>query len=223
MTDRASPHVLYHYTTPKNLLGILKKRALYATKIRYFDDNSEMIGPLRIALDILAQEELETNLGDKQSGIIHETRWAIEQSRNINIPVVSFTAQADSEHFWHEHGDRGSGYAIGFDSGKLCPPGHQLTLRQCEYLNHDTQRETIHGLISSELDGSAPPGQPSLYFCLMTMAITMKGELFAAEDEWRLVPCSCHWQDLLNYTYWTCQFRPGRRGLIPYWRLPIDL
>ena len=223
MNDQPIPHVLYHYTTQEGLLGILKERALFATKIRYFDDSNELIGPLRIALDVLAKKQQEPELGDRRRGIVRETQWAIEQSRNINIPTVSFTAQADSEHLWQEHADGGSGYAIGLDSGKLCSPAHHLTLRQCEYRSYDMQREMIYSLIASELDGSTPPGETPLYFRLMTIAVTMKSEAFAAEDEWRLVPCSCNWQDLLNYTYWTCQFRPGRQGLRPYWLLPIDL
>jgi len=223
MNDRVPPPVLYHYTTPKSLLGILKDRALRATKIRYFSDSCELIGPLRIALDILRQREEESGLADAQKEMIRVTRLFVDDSRNINIPVVSFTAQGDAEHLWDELADGGSGYAMGLGSGKLCPRGYPLTLRQCEYADADTQRDKIQKLIALELDGATPTGQPPLYFRLMTMALCMKNEPFAAEDEWRLVPCSCHWADLLNYTYWTCRFRAERRGLIPYWPLPIDL
>jgi hypothetical protein len=223
MNDRTPPRVLYHYTAPKSLLGILKDRALLATKIRYLSDGCELIGPLRIALDILKQREEKSGLSDEQKSLIRETRSFVEDSRNINIPVVSFTAKGDEEPLWDEFADAGSGYAMGLDSSKLCPPGYPVVLSQCEYADADMQRDTIQKLITLELDRTTLAGQPPLYFRLMTMALRMKSEPFAAEDEWRLVPRSCHWPDLLSYTYWTCKFRPERRGLIPCWLLPIDL
>jgi hypothetical protein len=225
MSERPLPHIVYHYVTQEGLLGILKERALFATKIRYFDDNSEFIGPLRIALDILAQKGLDSHLDDRQREIVSSAQWAIEESRNINISVVSFTAQPDSEHFWQGYADHGCGCAIGFDSGRLCQVAHPHVLCQCEYLDADEQREKMHRLIASELDGSTPPEQAPLWLRLMRMAMTIKGKHFAVEEEWRLVPGSCYWQDLVNCncTYLTCQLRPGKRSLKPYWLLPIEL
>ncbi len=225
MNEPAAPTILYHYATQDALLGILKERALFATKIRYFDDADELIGPLRIALDTLKQNAKEPTPNDRCGKIVRYTQWAIEQSLNINICVVSFTAQPDSAHFWEKYADRGCGYAIGLDSGRLRQGAHPYLLRPCEYLDDDAQREKIHGLIASELDCSSPAEGDPLWLRLMDIATTLKSQRFAVEDEWRLVPRSAHWQDLLdcNCTYLTCDVRPGEHGLIPYWRLPIDL
>jgi hypothetical protein len=225
MNGRPIPDVLYHYTTQEALLGILNSRVLFATKIRHFDDANELIGPLRIVLDILAQKLKEPELIDGHRETLQDTQWAIEQSLNVNIPVVSFTAQADSVYFWREHADGGCGYAMGFDLKKLRQAAYPFVLRQCEYADAEGMRERMRRLIDIEFEGASSQERQPLWFRLMKMVMTMKDERFAIEDEWRLVPYSSHWRDLLdcNCTYLTCNVRLGKRGLVSYWRLPIDL
>ena len=42
MEDQAKPEgLLYHYTTQKGLLGILDKKCIWATHLRYLNDTSE--------------------------------------------------------------------------------------------------------------------------------------------------------------------------------------
>lgn len=99
MTEEMPPDILYHYTTQEGLLGILKAKqepldqragvVLWATKIQYMNDASELVTPLRMADEILQQKESECDVGDTaRASTIHQMRWAIENSQNVNISVT---------------------------------------------------------------------------------------------------------------------------------------
>jgi len=77
MTEQSPPVVLYHDTTHEALLGILEgyqgglderpRVVLWATKIQYMNDASELITPLRMADEILRQKESVASLQSERS------------------------------------------------------------------------------------------------------------------------------------------------------------
>ena len=231
MTAQLPPNVLYHYTTQEALLGILEGHqgtldekpvvVLWATKIQYMNDASELVAPLGIADDILRLKESECSADDKtRANIVHQMRWAVENSPNVNIGVVAFSAHKDRLSQWRAYGRTGPGYAIGFDSAKLVPPAgalRKLKLVACEYLEENERRSRINQLVAECIDSGSPS---DFIFRLLMMASTTKDVSFQEEGEWRIVPDVCSSEDLGNY--WTCHFRTGKSMIVPYWRLPLD-
>lgn len=216
--------VIYHYTHQKGFLGILESRVLWATKIQYLNDARELIGVLKLADEILQTKESEPALTDAQRQILHAEREAVRDSRNINIPVVSFSADGDSLGQWRAYSQDGVGYAIGFDKRQLeslCQK-QELALRRCEYLNAEEYRERINALVAEHI--ASKLGYSWLVHELLNMASTLKPESFHEEREWRTVPSGVHGMDDLvrrGYTYLTCEFRSGRSMIVPYWNFRL--
>jgi hypothetical protein len=53
----APPTVLYHYTSPAGLMGIIRNREIWATKLHYLNDVSECGCALRITSQMLTEKE----------------------------------------------------------------------------------------------------------------------------------------------------------------------
>jgi hypothetical protein len=259
MPDRSPPDVLYHYTTQESLLKILEghKRehdtpaqnpelsqqqdpktltcdpgvdyVLWATKIQYMNDASELVVPLRMAGKILQQKESEAGPTDEaQRKMLCAIRSGIEGSESVNIAVISFSEHKDRLGQRRAYCRDSPGYAIGFASNKLvagtAASTGSLTLAPCEYLCEAQQRGRIAGLISEYLPPTSQSPSTPLVYRLMKMALTMKDVSFEDEGEWRIVLSDIRsWDDLLRYNFWQCHFRAGKSMLIPYWHLPFDV
>ena len=93
----AVPATLYHYTTRAGLLGILGSASLYAGHIDFMNDPTEG----RYADELAASLELP-------GGPIGRGFYAASY-------VVSFSEDGDLLSQWQSYGERGRGYALGFD------------------------------------------------------------------------------------------------------------
>jgi len=82
------PELIHHYTTAHGLLGIFEEKALWATKIHYLNDASELVRPFNIANNYLLGKIKDT----PEKEIIERMRYNIEISGGQNICVASFCA-----------------------------------------------------------------------------------------------------------------------------------
>lgn len=48
------PSVLYHYTTRKGLIGMLEQRVVYASNVRYLNDENEIALAIRLVKKIIS-------------------------------------------------------------------------------------------------------------------------------------------------------------------------
>jgi hypothetical protein len=127
--DPAEPELLYHYTTQKGLLGILKDKCIWATHIRYLNDTSEgnivprvvfeefssrynasslfqALGMAPVAPPKVAEPVDEDALGQGTT----MASWVTSQ----NVFVSSFSEKGNSLSQWRAYSERSGGYSIGF-------------------------------------------------------------------------------------------------------------
>ncbi len=227
MINKTLPKVIYHYTTQDGLIGILKESALWATKIHYMNDASELIEPFRIAnaqLRTLVSQLDAEGAKDKKTTkeIILRILDDIRIYRHSNICVASFCTKGDLLSQWRGYGIPGSAYSIGFDRENLVKTigSHPFKLRRCQYYTPNSYQEKIHQFISEIINEAKTKNDIPEDFIgkFLNMAATMKFECFQEEEEWRIVSLSS-----LNFTDEKFNFKTGKSVVIPYYSLPLDL
>lgn len=222
MDNITPPDVLYHYTTQDGLLGILKDGAIWATKIQYLNDASELVMPLQIAQRVLKTRSTQINDNDtRRKEIVVRMLAEIKDSEQLNICVFSFCKDGDLLSQWRAYGARGSAYSIGFHSEELVKSltPSLFELHQCVYYEVNEQNSIIERFVDQYIEASLQNSQEVTGFIagFVNMASKMKHKSFEEEDEWRLMsskPLSFI-KDL--------SFRPGISTIVPYYSLPINL
>jgi len=134
--DESDP-ILYHYTTPDGLIGILKRRRLWATSVRHFEDRSELLyaeGIFEQVLNGIAARHspsslqgrlaeacrIEPNPPPHRSPLTKGSGGrAIWLKELLERYVACFSTRNDSIDQWKKYAGRGAGFAIGFDRHKL--------------------------------------------------------------------------------------------------------
>lgn len=139
--DVPGPEVLYHYTGPAGLHGILHSAVLWGTEAPHLNDTSEihytaeLLGKALLAkasaLPPLTVDELAECAGEGRGPYATVPRSrAIQSAANLlmrygKMPgdllahnpypfVVSFSEKGDSLSQWRGYGEQGGGFAIGF-------------------------------------------------------------------------------------------------------------
>jgi hypothetical protein len=221
------PKIIYHYTTQDGLLGILNDSSLWATKIQYLNDASELAEPLRIADAILTKLERQFEAkGVKgrqlEEDIIRRVHGDIGEWEQINICIVSFCTDGDLLSQWRGYGVPGSAYSIGFDREKLVKTmdSYPFELHQCKYFNPAVYCQQITKFVSEVIEEARVNSEMPEDFIgkFLKMAATMKLNCFEEEHEWRIVS-----RQPLSFTDERFKFRPSKSTIIPYYALPFDL
>jgi len=219
---------LYHYTTQKGLLGIIKNRQIWATHTQYLNDRREFVH----AVD-LVREEIKRLLDEAPHKSAREyalanMRAAVSRSpQDINICVCSFSEERDSLSQWRAYGGS-SGFAVGFSSQVLRAATEKLEwfLAPCIY-DPATQRDLARALVEEVLEENL--GGPlvedeeddiaiksmggNLLPDLHTYAPILKDESFKEEREWRIISRPVFARRL--------DYREGRTLIVPYYKLPL--
>lgn len=220
------PAILYHYTTQDGLLGILKNKAIWATKIHYLNDATELSMPIRIASEWFAKQLAEgrPSLGraiTMRGALLGRMKEIISEWQDLNFCVASFCAEEDLLSQWRGYSNYGSAYAIGFDLSKLekCLKGTAFELVKCEYYNTDSYKQKIETYVSDILDQALGKNEvPSKFVgTFMRMAARMKLDCFQEEKEWRIIsykPVECGEEAF--------KFRATKSMLVPFYEVPIS-
>src|SRR6266852_6784167 len=144
---------LYHYTTQKGLLGIIKNRQIWATHTQYLNDRRQFVH----AVD-LVREEIKRLLNEAPHKSAREyalanMRAAVSRSpQDINICVCSFSEERDSLSQWRAYGGS-SGFAVGFSRQVLraATERQEWFLAPCIY-DPAIQRNLVRALIEEVLE-----------------------------------------------------------------------
>ena len=229
---RQPPPILYHYTTQRGLLGIIKDKEIWATHTQYLNDTSEF----RLTRKLMksAIEERMRNAVGNHLSILSGMRdcCSFEMERN-DVCVCSFSEEEDSLSQWRAYGDPTSSYAIGFSSDHLgdvtclSDPDHfgKFLLTPCVYKEQDHQtfvkmlvnivhEENQKSLARGEEPGPIPGGTLSAFLC--RYAPILKHISYKEENEWRIIT------PVLGGDGPKCDYRCGKSTLIPYYRFPLD-
>jgi hypothetical protein len=194
------PERLYHFTTCRGLIGVLRSRRLRASLATSLNDQSEVwygVQRARQLVDTLTAGE----------AFRHHLRDALDARSEVSAPaepawrvyVVSFCAHADRAPHWLHYGQSGTGVAIGFMARHL-----ETTHFDLYPVVYDgaAQDELIRRVFESawmsvdEALGSAQEHERDALMkraaavavtCLWLVAPRIKNPAFEAEDEWRLI------------------------------------
>ncbi|MEA2451533.1 MAG: hypothetical protein QOG04_243 [Actinomycetota bacterium] len=203
------PSKLYHYTRQQGLLGIAESSAIWASKIQYFNDQSEF----HLALD-LAVELCRAAGSIFSDSMIRD----IESMRFANIFVVSLSAEPDLLSQWRAYGEPGDAYSVGldFDAIQAIADLGNWQLLECIYDAQD-HHDAVSDLITRHLQGAADDGsvRPSFLEEISAVAVSAKHPSFMEEREWRLV------SGIMDEKRSPFHFRGGRYTLIPYMEFPV--
>jgi hypothetical protein len=227
------PATLYHYTDQNGLLGIIKKKEIWASHHQCLNDTQEFLHAKGV---IRAEIDKRCGSTKPESRSLFETmRAALDGPgmEEVNLYVASFSEDGDSLPQWRAYGGQVSGFALGFKSDQLLLP-EEFTLARCIYAP-EKQSEVARAIVAeveSMLAQMPPVGVTNINFSawalmLLTLhqfALIFKHGKFRDEREWRIF--SSVLMDVapvfpIEEPECALDFRQGKSMLIPYRRIPL--
>jgi hypothetical protein len=226
-----TPELLYHYTTPEGLVGIVADRHIWATRALYLNDAKEIRHAFDVTKDLLTAFESRNRSGTQAF------RDYLDETQIIPwVFITAWTEEGDQLSQWRGYGKGGPAYSIGFERGALQQAAARegWRLEQCVYRPEDQE-----ALLRRELErfytafeegrlndpqggGSLKPDDPQsdphfasfLFGFLLVAAPLIKNEAFAEEKEWRLISPVTNARVL---------HRAGRHAIVPYRCFPLPV
>jgi|WetSurMetagenome_2_1015567.scaffolds.fasta_scaffold1664213_1 hypothetical protein len=83
--------LFYHYTSQRGLLGIMKEKKIWATNIRYLNDESEFDYGVNKVLEVL-----ESGPPQIREDLSETIRSHLEQGEPLDVFVVSFSLDGET-------------------------------------------------------------------------------------------------------------------------------
>ncbi len=216
------PPILYHYTTPAGLLGIIDKKEIWASHSQYLNDQREFKHAIGIIEEQIAAMKKRNEHREHQE-LLDEMASVLKNRESINVCVCSFSEEGDNLSQWRAYGGA-AGFSIGFAGHFLraAAEGKGFWLVKCIYdeaeqrswmrtLLTDVLSQNAHRELNGGEDRKIPGG--SLAAWVNRYAPILKHKSFAEEKEWRIIshPLSCPFNGF--------DFRPGTAMLIPYYKI----
>lgn len=137
--DAQIPDLLWHYTSLEGFTGILESKRIWATEIRYLNDESEFnhaLSLLHKAVDQLDPFGSLVNTQDLLQSVLKGAKKGLLSKDSQNLFVASFSKHGDQLSQWRGYGQGGRGVSLGFDLTKLRPPaesGSTFAFGPCVY------------------------------------------------------------------------------------------
>lgn len=211
MTTTKRPAVLFHYTTPSGLLGILDSRKLWATHARFLNDAKELDYGLALIRDVLCSYP--------PGNLVAAAADHLRSSRPAYF-LACFSAVDDLLSQWRAYSRNATGYSVGFDMHHL-PADH---LAEVVY-DPAIQDAAVRSAVDDHLKqvGEYPEDflRFSLRAALLRLAIQFKHPTFQEEREWRLIYCLEDDHSGFDYTSWRATFRASDRFIVPYMEVEL--
>jgi hypothetical protein len=235
LSDPDDPPIIYHYTDPKGLIGILSEGQLWATNIRYLNDSSELLHAQDILKLVLGEIDQEFPSHSPQASLAAAARTSRSSLNDaLDTYVTCFSAIDDLLYQWSMYGSGGSGFSIGFDRVKLEPairplplptsgpydwlklPPPTVKLAKIRYAEDEQKRDLRHLFDTYAQLLSASCTAPRIARCAQAIADNtarsaslFKHPSFRQEEEWRIIISGIGASVDLH-------FRPSSRTPIPY-------
>jgi hypothetical protein len=229
LTPKAAPDTVYHYSSLKGAEGILSTRKIWATDVRYVNDESEYKYALFLAADYLAAIEEQAGNDHERLDFARALNAGAGMHENAAAYVASFSHDSNQLSQWRAYTGGLAGASLGFDSKTLINlTMHQAYFAECVY-ELSRQREIIDELgrevyeyfkrmiaAGIVLKDALIQASTEFHTVLGIVAPILKHPSFFEEREWRLVipPASAGTA--------SPQFRVGRSQMIPFIELPLE-
>lgn len=224
------PPFLYHYTSADGIKGIIESNSVWASNIRFLNDQSELV--YSIGQCTLKLSELSRTLNGREREILEGFRNRLHEASTANIFVCCFSEDPDLLSQWRGYCPTEGGYCIGFEGLRLrqtLTPTFRLLRCVYERTQQDTLvKELIDSVASDLLDyGSANPHVTAIQVSenlwsvlidhILEVIPIIKSAGFKDEVEWRGISIPIMFGDArLNY-------RPYRGLLKPYICAEVDV
>ncbi len=230
--------VLYHYTTPEGLNGILESRSLRCGHASYFNDPNEIMYGMELILEALHTERASESRGDIQA-FLDGLKMYVEitfTTYRFDPFIACFCESSTLLSQWRNYATGGMGYCIGFNFSDTTYLAHGLdslsqdrraVLRRVIYLE-EMQRELINQYISLMVEGAKnamdagthrgrewhhiiPVMAVQAANHLIDMILSFKHPEYKEENEWRMV-----WITREDHLVNNIGIRNSNHTLIPY-------
>jgi len=221
------PPVVFHYTSPHGLLGMLQSNAIWATHAEFLNDRTE----LRYVEDVIARSAkslsgtARTDCSKELLRVLQLPRWRGFEPRDIF--VACFSTNPDSLSQWRAYANDGVGYAVGIATGVPFRvrnrPDTSVLLLKVVY-DRVAQEEAVGAALARVIeiiescDPYAEPGYVNfrglvaVAQSVVPIGFALKNPGFAEEAEWRLV--------VIDEAPWSAgphmRHRPSEFGITPY-------
>ena len=221
-----------HYTTTAGLLGIVKDELLWATNIKFLNDEHEFVHALDMIKDIIEKQKnpLPEQVHPAFKEYVAEVKKQLESLDSYRAETVftlSFSEQIDLLSQWRGYCPNNNGYCIVFDAQNLYEAARSkfddTHLVQCVY--DETEKATQirqllnkfwHKYAGLEAGKKRTALIEELSKEFVLFASYFKHPSFAEEQEHRIV-------SFLKYSIDNdIKFREGRSSLVPYIQLPAS-
>lgn len=209
-----------HYTTLPSLHSILEKKELWATSIRFLNDQRELEDALDLVAEVLSTAKDVPNINEFRKHFEHIRKTVADYAAET-LFVVSFS-QNDLLSQWRGYSPDHNGYAIELDLEGVEFEGFGMAVVDCVYDRSEKER-----LVRLFLNDRFSTFQSSLRVkeerqflndaidALMRLAAQFKDEAFDEEKERRIIASPFAKESIL--------YRPGRHHLVPYIPVPFKL
>jgi hypothetical protein len=244
MTTQTEPKYLYHYTSQKGLLGILKDNKLWMTDILYLNDSSECIHTLNLFISELEkrkehlppQRGLLNSTNTQEDDIINKKHRTFERIKRlcetyndnnyenrIENYIFSLSRKKDDLSQWRSYCPSEGGFSIGFNYKKLLSiilyKHKGYLIQKCEY-NPEEKQKLINLLldpISSDLESGIDIDIPlNIFIQIIFHSSFLKDKSFEDEQEYRIINNGINVDEISRH-------REGKSMMIPYIEFsPVD-
>lgn len=183
------PSTLYHYTSAKGALGIIRSGEVWASMIHYLNDASEFALALRLAEELIEEGD---ELPERTRQTVDDFIRAV---RSVAVFVFSLSAKKDLLSQWRSYAP-GGGYALGFSREflEVVEAEENAILAPCIYedcAQREQMRPVIQSLVKTAIGLHEDASGIDLYhaagFEFTRAAALIKDRSFEAEEEWRII------------------------------------
>jgi len=219
-----------HYTSLSGLMGIVKDEIIWATNIKFLNDEHEFQHALDLIKDIISRSKITSDhrnysLHKEYVNHITERLDSLDANQSDSIFTFSFSEETDLLSQWRGYCPANNGYCIVFDARKLQESIKEIFndchLVKCVYdLEHKEAqlKKLLNDYWTKYIEANDKKKKKLVVDYLtkeiMLLASYFKHPSFAEEKEHRIVI-------LLEYAPDNdLKFREGRFSLIPYIELP---
>jgi hypothetical protein len=180
--------LVYHYTDGPGLRGIVEKHALWATDLRYMNDESELNYAVAL-LDEAFTEGLALLPDGPTKDWIAGLRTQLERFETIAVFAVCFCQDGDLLSMWRAYAPR-TGYSIGFEPSSLNavemiyePAAQRHAIIELIQRFHANVDVDFAGISANPLRREG--AELELLSAIATRLVRIKHGAFSEEQEWR--------------------------------------
>ena len=230
-TRRQLPDVVYHYTTPAGLLGVVSSQRIWATDVRYLNDSSEFHYTLELCRPALIMQRERYGPDDPEAYLFEQLISFLEAAPVFRLYAASFSAQGNLLSQWRAYCPPNGGFSIGI-TARVLEERSGYKLIPCLYDRSEQEvvlNETVDRAVEAYRRGTTAGEEEPEHIIRVTgiaieflsaffvLAASFKNKSFSEEAEWRLIARTSGLERTPPL------FRVGRGGVVPYLELPLVL